>query len=84
MPNLNAKKVGLTLGSLFALWYIVWAIVLSFGGQGLLDWIIKIHLISMPISTAFTLTNTIIGLIYHFVVGYVFGWVFSWVYNNYF
>ena len=84
MPKLDGKKLGLTLGSLFALWYIIWALVLTLGGQGLLDGIIKIHLINMSISPAFTLTNAIIGLVYHFVIGLVMGYVISWLYNNYF
>lgn len=83
MPNLNAKKLGLTLGSLFALWYVIWALVLTLGGQDLLDWIIKIHLINMSISPAFTLTNAIMGLIYHFVIGYVFGYLLAWVFNKF-
>lgn len=83
MSKLNPKKVGILLGLVFAIYYVIWAIALVLGGQSLLDNILKIHLMSMPITIQFTITNAIIGLIYHFVMGFIIGYIFIWLYHTY-
>ena len=51
--------------------------------QALLNFILKIHMISMPMTVGpFSLTKAIALIIVTFVVGYIFGWLVAFFWNK--
>ena len=82
---MNVKKVGLTLGSLFALVHVIWAGIIKLGfGSNVLGGIMRLHFISCPAAIApFKIGTAIFLVILTFVGGYVLGWLFATFYNYY-
>lgn len=82
---MNANKVGLTLGSLFALVHLVWAILVRLGfGDNILGGIMRLHFISCPAAIApFSIGTAIFLVVIAFVGGYALGWLFAMFYNYY-
>jgi hypothetical protein len=80
---LDEKQAALGLGCFFATVHAVWvALVATGSAAGLLNWIMDLHMLSMPISvTAFNLMTAVTLIVVTFVVGAVFGWIFAKVWN---
>lgn len=85
MGKLNKNKLGLILGTFFALMHALWALAVAIGAgflQTALDWIFKIHFLKpVYVITAFSLSNAILLVIVTFVCGYIIGWVFAAIWN---
>ena len=83
MANLNAKSVGLSLGSLLAILYTIRTIFLLLFPDFLVKYVNKImyNMISIkePVITA---DAFVIGIVVLFVAGFIFLAVFSLVYNK--
>lgn len=80
---MNKNKAGLTLGTLFGFWHLIWGVLVAFGlAQALLDWVYALHFLNNPFKVGvFSLTTTAILVVVTFVVGYVFGWVFAYLWG---
>lgn len=83
MKELNKNTVGLILGSFFALWHLLWGLLVATGlAQTFLDWIYWLHFMNDPFRIeAFDITRSVTLIIVTFVVGYIFGWVFVWLWE---
>ena len=85
MSELNANKLGLTVGLFLALVHLVWSVFVAITPKGLetfVMWILALHHIIMPISIAtFNLMNAVVLIILTFIIGYVFGWVLGSIWN---
>lgn len=80
---LNRHKLGLAVGSILALYHLVWAILVALGiAQWLLNWVFKLHFIQPPYTVnAFILSYAILLVITSSVLGYVLGWVAGGIWN---
>ncbi len=82
--TLNEKRVGITLGALGAIGHFVWALAVAAGvSQGIVNWILQLHFVSMPITIAafdaLTMVELIVvGAIGGFITGYVLAWLWNW------
>ena len=81
----NANKIGLALGSLFAIVHLVWAFLVRFGlGDNVLGGIMRLHFISCPAAISpFSIGTAIFLVVLAFIGGYVLGWLFGVIYNHY-
>jgi hypothetical protein len=77
------KKLAMTFGSLLALMHLGWAILVASGfAQALYNWILQLHMLSIPITVlAFDPVMAVELIIVTFVIGYVGGWVIALVWN---
>jgi hypothetical protein len=85
MMTLNKKQAGLALGSLAALYHLLWVLAVALGyGQALLDWAYSMHFIDSAqfVGTA-NFATAIIGIIKAFVCGFITGWLFAWFWNKF-
>ena len=84
MVAINKNKAGLALGFFVSFMHLVWSILVALGiAQALLNFILKIHMISMPMTVGpFSLTKAIALIIVTFVVGYIFGWLVAFFWNK--
>ena len=84
--NLNKNRVGLILGTFFALIHALWAIsiaIIPVTLQNFLNWIFKVHFLNpIWVITAFNFVDAILLVIITFICGYVFGWIFAAVWNT--
>lgn len=82
--QMNAKKTGLALGIVFALWHLLWLLIVGIGyGQATLDAMMRMHFLSAPWAvTGFNYLNALILLIVAFVAGYITGWIFAKIWNK--
>lgn len=79
----GVKKTAITLGLVFALYHLGWAVLVAIGGSGFVNWITAIHFISTPLATStFDLATLIIGLVAAFIDGAITGAVFAYIYNR--
>ena len=79
----NVKKTAITLGLVFALCHLAWAVFVVIGGSSFVNWTAAIHFISTPFATStFDLVTLIIGLISAFIDGAIIGAVFAYIYNK--
>jgi len=84
MEAINKNKAGLAVGFFLGFVHLVWGILVALGiAQALLDFILKIHMISLPMTVGpFSLTKTIVLIIVTFVIGYIFGWLVAFFWNK--
>jgi len=79
----DVRKTAITLGLVFALCHLGWAVFVAVGGSGFLNWVMSTHFISTPFATsAFDVVTLITGLISAFIDGAVIGAVFAYIYNK--
>ena len=80
---MNKHKVGLTLGSFFAVIHLGWSILVMLGvAQPFYNWILALHAIEAPMTISAMGIGGLVSLVaFTAVVGYVFGWVFALVWN---
>ena len=79
-------KVGLTIGSLFALGHLIWVALVALGiGRQLLDYHFSMHFVyfyQKPYSVLpFDFATALLGILTAFIVGYIAGWVASWIWG---
>ncbi len=81
--KLDVKKAALTLGVVFAAWHIGWVLAVAVLGAGFVEWIMRLHLILMPIPLAqFDVLTLVVGAIAAFLCGAVTGAIFAYVWNR--
>lgn len=81
--KLNANKLGLVLGILFALIHFLWILLVSSGfAKQLMDYALSLHFMSDVYSIgAFNFGTAVMLLIFTFVSGYVLGFAFALIWN---
>jgi len=81
--NLDANKLGLTLGSFIALLHAVWIFIVNLSwGQAAADLFYYLHFVKeRTIVSEFNTTIAISGVLAAFVIGYAAGYVFSRLWN---
>ena len=82
---LNANKVGLALGTLFALIHIIWAIIIRLGfGDNIMGGLMRLHFVGFPAAVMpFKIGTAIFLVVVAFIAGYVAGWLFAFIWNYY-
>ena len=82
--KINVNRLGLVLGSFFALFHLVWILlVLSGFAKQFLDYALSLHFMSDVYSIgAFSFGTAAMLLVFTFASGYVFGAVFALVWNK--
>lgn len=79
----DVRKTAITLGLVFALYHLGWAVFVAAGGSGFVNWVASVHFISSPVATsAFDVATLIVGMISAFIDGAVIGAVFAYIYNR--
>ena len=84
MSQLNKNRLGLTLGIVFALIHLIWAVIVAFGfGDLIFSWLVGKHFIEITYRTiGFSFGIAIFLVLRAFVGGYLIGWVSAWIYNK--
>jgi len=82
--KLNKNKVGLSLGLLFGLLHLVWAILVALGlANRLLNFILGLHFVNLSLAIKDFNAGTALALIVAtFIVGYVAGWILASIWNR--
>lgn len=82
--QINKNKTGLTFGFLISTLHLIWGILVATGvAQALLNFVLDMHMITMPVMILpFNLTKAVGLIIATFVVGYVFGWLMAFFWNK--
>jgi len=82
--QIDKNKTGLTFGFLIGSFHLAWSVLVALGfAQILINFILKVHMISMPITILpFNIVHAITLIIVTFVVGYVFGWLMAFFWNK--
>ena len=82
--KINKNKTGLTFGFLISSMHLFWSILVLLGvAQALVNFILALHMISMPVTIMpFSLVNALGLIVVTFVVGYVFGWLMAFFWNK--
>ncbi len=82
---MNKHKVGLVLGTFFAVLHFCWVILVAVGlAQPLMNFIYSMHSLSNPPTVLpFNLIHSIVLIILTFIVGYVFGYDFAITWNKF-
>jgi hypothetical protein len=82
---MEKNKVGLALGSFFAVIHLVWALFVAITPNALqkfFDWIFNLHGIAPIIAiTSMTLMKALTLIVVAFIFGYIIGWVFAWLFG---
>ena len=83
MAKINGNKLGLVLGTFFALLHVIWALIIAVGyGEQLIEWILPLHFIDILVGvTAFSIMNALILVVMAFIGGYIIGWLYAWIWN---
>ena len=82
--ELSVKKTAIALGAFAALLHLVWSVVVALGlAQGLVNWRLGMHFISLPVTvTQFDALNAILLIVLAFIGGAVVGLVFATIWNK--
>jgi hypothetical protein len=82
---LSKHQVGMTLGTLGALYTLVWSILVGVGvAQSTV--IAKMHLLFLTnpfVVSSFSLMNAIVLIVGTFIGMYIFGWIYAHIWNWY-
>lgn len=79
----NKNKVGLAFGAFLGVFHLSWAILVALGwAQGLMDWILKLHMIK----PFFEVQSFSVGLAFQLILvtsvfGYIGGWALAALWN---
>ena len=81
--NFNKNRMGLALGSISALFHLLWIIAVAAGsGKILADWLHNMHFIAdIHIINEFTIATAFVGVLLAFISGYISGYIFSAFWN---
>ncbi len=74
---MNANKLGLLIGSFYAIWHAGWLVLVATGmAKPLLDWILQLHFLSIEYAVhPFNAGYAAMLILVAFVSGYVIGWM---------
>jgi hypothetical protein len=84
MQKINKNETGLTFGFLISSIHVIWSVLVAFGvAQGFMDFILKLHMINLPLTIMPFNFGYALGLIVvTFVIGYIFGWLMAYFWNK--
>lgn len=83
--EISEKRAAISLGLLFAVLHIVWVVLVTATGGGMMGWCQSIHFLTTGAAyTAlpFDLLTFIVGIVGAFIVGAVVGWLFAFIWNK--
>ena len=82
---LNKNAVGMTLGTVGALYTLIWSVLVAVGaGQWSVVTKLNLLFLSNPFSVmSFSFVNMIVLVIGSFIGLYIFGWIYAWIWNWY-
>ncbi len=84
--DFNKNRMGLSLGSLFALMHFLWVLVVFFGwAEALSKNVLTAHFFKgeTVVVADFSFTLAVLGVLGAFLCGYIIGWVFAWLWNGF-
>ena len=83
MKELNVNKVALSFGFFLGGWHLAWSILVALGwAQGLINFILGLHMLSVPIEVVqFNITTAGFLVVVTFAVGYITGKIFATIWN---
>lgn len=80
--KLDLKTPALTGALMLGILSTVWNLVLGLTGQGLLNWLLSVHFLSVPVKAQPLVLSTLaVSVAYHVVLGAVLGAVLALVWN---
>lgn len=81
--HLNANKTGKAFSAFFGLIHLIWVLVVASGSaQALVNWKMRMHFLSMPVTVGSFSFGTAVGLVVLAIIGgYVFGYIFAGIWN---
>jgi hypothetical protein len=79
------KSLAMFFGLLLALMHLGWAILVASGfAQAVYNWILSLHMLSIPITVLpFDPVMAVELIIVTFIIGYVTGWIVALVWNKF-
>ena len=79
MNQLNPNKVGLAVGTFYALFHFLWVIMVATGvAKPFLDWALSLHFLSLSYSVSnFQVGTALTLVVFAFASGYSVGWVLA-------
>ncbi len=82
--KIDKNKTGLTFGFLISFFHLMWSLLVALGlAQSLMDFILSIHMVSIPMTIIpFDFVKAITLVVLTFIVGYVFGWLMAFFWNK--
>ncbi|MFH1170288.1 MAG: hypothetical protein V1704_01890 [Candidatus Vogelbacteria bacterium] len=82
--QIDKNKTGLTFGFLISLMHLFWSVLVALGiAQVLLDFILGLHMISLPMTVMpFDFAKALMLVVVTFVSGYIFGWLMAFFWNK--
>ena len=82
---MNGNKIGLVLGSFLGLMHLGWSVLVALDwGQGLLDFIYKMHSLNNPFTVLpFDLGRSLGLVVITSAIGYVVGNIFATLWNKF-
>jgi hypothetical protein len=82
--HINPMKAGVALGALLGLWHLVWSVLVLLGwGQGLLAFILRVHMIHLSLTVGpFDFGTAVSLIIVTAIVGYIAGYAFAMIWNR--
>jgi hypothetical protein len=84
IEKMNPMKVGLVFGLFFSIVHLLWALLIaSQYAQPFMQWILKLHFLSIPYTILpFNFMTAIMLVIVMAIIGYIFGFLFAWTVNS--
>lgn len=85
MKNIiNPNLAGLAFGGMLGLWHLTWSLLVVLRwAQPLLDWILRLHMLQIPMTVLpFSLSLSVGLIIVTSLLGYILGYVFAAVWNG--
>ena len=84
MQKIEVHKTGLVFGSLLGLFHLAWSLLVAVGwAQGLIDFIIKLHMIEPMFTISdFNLATAGTLVVVTAVIGYIFGSIIALLCNK--
>lgn len=81
--HINPVKAALSVGAFVGGWHLVWSILVALGwAQGLVNFVLWIHMVSLPyVVKEFDFSIAIMLIAVTAVVGGVFGYIFARIWN---
>ena len=80
---IDEKSVAMTLGLFSALAHLIHYLLTTLGGQALLDWMMRLHGVSVPAASAlpFDTVSLVVSVVGGFAAAFVGGWVLAAIWN---
>ncbi|MFA5412204.1 MAG: hypothetical protein WC350_02565 [Candidatus Micrarchaeia archaeon] len=82
--EISGKRAAISLGLLFAVLHIVWVVLVTATGGGIMGWWHSVHFVTGVTLTAlpFDVLTFIVGIVGAFIMGAVVGWLFAFIWSK--